>query len=184
MKKIMLLGIFVLVFLQACSNTTSRTSNEILHLEITLDRAKYCSIKEVHGKAILNNVSNTPILVYKRLIFAPIRHVFPYTPGYLLIEDPLGKLIEPLIKIDEIRAEEDDFVLMPVGIEIEADIDIYKTFLSRDSYFQQSGEYKMTAIYQNDLQVKKIIDGMEVNSWIGEISSNEVLFQIDANNCR
>ena len=101
-----------------------------------------------------------------------------------MLKDPSGRLIKASIKIDEIRAEQNDFVPMPPGAKIEAEIDIYKTFAFQDRYFRQDGVYKLTAIYQNNMQVEENIDGETVTSWIGEVSSNEVSFQIASRNCK
>lgn len=185
--------LFLLIFLSflsgACNIETASPPSTIpgIQVEVFLEKRKYCVNENIQVVVSLTNSGKTNSLIDGHWTLSPVLMPSQISSGLLLISDASGQRLTVSIKIDRRPIQEDDFVILEPGEVIK------KTIALRDvhygdpnnyySYHFELGEtYMVTAVYQNELRISKLVDNNKIFSWIG-FSSGSNTFQIESKNC-
>ena len=148
-----------------------------LDLKLELRENEVHSVNEIRGSISLTNQSDSALLVHSRLHISPQQAPATVSELLLLVYDSSGNLIDRgNIKIDFEYPSEKTLNMLRPGKKST-------TFFSLSLWFLPSelriGEtYTIKAIYQNEINLTKTFDGIDVPSWVGKIQSNEVTFII------
>ena len=148
-----------------------------LLLDLTLNQNKVHSVEDISGVVILTNQSNINVLVHRRLFYMPFPGPSDAMEMYIMVSDSSGNLVYMkyfTAKYD--LPSENTLSLLKPGEHIERRINLYRGFDT--SMFRKGEKYTIVAVYQNDLDVTKTIDGVIVSSWVGSVRSNEETFFI------
>lgn len=138
----------------------------MLKLALTLDEERIPLGQPIHGKLSLQNAGDDTKLINSRLTinksFAPA----PFREVYFSLNDPSGKPVDFMLKINIGEPRPDDFRELAAGESAEKEFDL-------DMYYmlEQPGPYSLQAIYENHAEPG---DGRE--SWAGKVKSNSVEF--------
>jgi hypothetical protein len=140
----------------------------MLKLALTLDQERIALGQPIHGKLSLQNAGDAPQLVNCRLTinksFAPA----VFREVYFTLNDPSGKPVDFMLKINIGEPRADDFRELAAGESAETEFDL-------DMYYmlEQPGTYSLQANYENHAQPD---DGRE--AWTGKVKSDPVEFAL------
>jgi len=179
MKSLRLLICGITLLLQASCNTISSKNANPLMLTLEMDQHEISSFTDIQGYIYLLNQSDSSVLVHKRLYY----FTFPIPPFIaevqILISDSSGKLVynDHVYPNYDLPSGDTMGVLKP-NEQVARKIYHLESDGFSASMFKKGETYTIVAIYQNDLDITKTIDGVEVSSWVGSIRSNEETFVI------
>jgi hypothetical protein len=138
----------------------------MLKLVLTLDEERIALGQPIHGKLSLQNGGDDPLLVNSRLTinksFAPA----PFREVYLTLNDPSGKPVEFMLKINIGEPRPNDFSELAPGDYAEKEFDLDMYYL-----LEQPGSYSLQAVYENHAEPG---DGRK--AWTGKVKSDPVEF--------
>lgn len=170
----------VLILLTACSlqSPQSNTSDPlILTLEIAQEEVH--SVDDLKVEIALSNQGEAAVLVHRRLYWFP----FPTTPQtvemLILVYDSSGNLpysSETFFPKGYFPPSTDTLFILEPGKQVAKGIRLSNAFSF--STPKKGEQYRVIAVYQNQSQFTKTINGVEVPAWVGSIRSNEVAFTI------
>lgn len=169
------LALFLSVSCHAAPSSPEKMNS--LVLELTLNQNKAHSVEDISGVVILTNRSDRSVLVHQRLFYMPFPGPSDAMEMYIMVSDSSGNLVYMkyfTAKYD--LPSENTLSLLKSGNQIERRINLYRGFDT--NMFRKGEEYTVVAVYQNDLDIAKTIDGMAVTSWVGSVHSNEETFVI------
>lgn len=140
----------------------------MLKLGLTLNQERFALGQPIPGRLVLQNAGDEPLLVNSRLAinksFAPA----PYREVYFTLDDPSGKAVDFMLKINIGEPSGEDFKELAPGESVERSFDL-------DMYYalERTGEYSLQAFYENHAEPD---DGRKV--WTGKVKSDPVSFAL------
>ena len=168
-----------LLLLTSCNAVSSQSRNAnplVLTLEIT--QKEVHSFDDIQCQITLSNQSDTSVLVHRRLFSLPFPAVPPLAETLILISDSSGNLVaNESLSPNYVHPSADTLGVLRPG-------DMVKKIIYLDgvgfweSLFKKGETYTIVAIYQNELDITKTIDGLDVSSWVGSVRSNAETFII------
>lgn len=165
-----------LLLLTSCNTMSSwsRNANPLV-LTLELEERNVHSFEDLHLQLSLLNQSNSRLLV-QSLGWRPSapKGMFAMT---IMIWDSFGIPVDQIpVFVNGDFPGEDTMTVLGPGEQKKRPIDL--SFGYSASKFKSGKVYTIVAYYQNDLDVTKSIDGVDVPSWVGSIRSNKVTFVI------
>ena len=173
-----MVSVLFCLFITSCNAVSFSPSNNMpLELKLDLIKNEVVSADQLSGRITLENNGNLSVLVHRRLYFVALPMASEQAEVLLLIKDSSGKLIinDHIDSRYDWPSENTMGVLLPGGQIVKS---FALKYYIRASDFKKGGKYTIVAIYQNAIETKKTINGIEISSWIGVIRSNEETFVI------
>jgi len=174
MKHFCIAFCLLLLLATSCNPVSSSIRNtNALVLTLKITRKNETPFESILGQIVLKNQSDSNLLVNTRLLVLPQEVSPTFAEVLLLIHDSDGNVIDTRhSRIDFSFPSEENFGLLKSGEQIEKTFNLTSWFSPSD--FQKGKMYTLMVVYQNDFDVTKTIDGVEVQSWVGTIQSNDV----------
>lgn len=169
----------VLVLLTACNAFLPAQNNpNTLSLKLEIVQRDVKPLDDLYIQVYLANQSNSSVLVHERLHSLPFPIPPLMTEVLILISDSSGNLVDnTLFHSNYSFPSEDTLTVLKPGEEIERTYHLVSVgFWER--LFKKGEKYTIVVVYQNDIDMNKMIDGVEVPAWVGSIRSNEETFVI------
>lgn len=159
--------------------TPSPTGDERqMRLDLVLPTNEFHSFDEVNFQVVLANQGDTSILVHSRLHYVAIPVPAGISEILILVFDSGGNRIAQQYYPNYAPPSIDTLEELHPGDKITKNYYLRNSGFFSSSLFNRGEKYTIVAIYQNDLTAAKIIDGIEVHSWVGSIESNKVTFTL------
>ena len=172
--KFLMYGLF-LILTVSCSISLSQKAP--LDLKLELRESEVHSVNEIRGVITLTNQSDSPLLVHSRLHISPQQAPPSDSELLLFVYDSSGNLIDRSnIKVEYEYPSEKTLTMLEPGKKTIATFILSVWFLPGELLTGET--YTIKCVYQNEIDIKKTYDGMEVLSWVGTIQSNEETFII------
>jgi hypothetical protein len=168
-----------LLLLTSC-NTVSSWSRNATPLVLTLEIAQreIHSFEEIRCQVTLLNQGDTNILVHSRLHYVAIPIPASISEMLILIFDSSGNRIAKQYYPNYAPPSIDTLEELQPGDQVTKIFYLRTSGFFDSSLFKQGEKYTIVAIYQNNIDINKTIDGVEAPAWIGSIRSNEETFII------
>lgn len=156
----------------------SKNANPLL-LTLEIAQREVRSFEEIQCQVTLSNQGDTNTLVHSRLHYVAVPVPASISEMLILIFDSKGNRIANEHYYPNFANPSIDILT-----ELQPGEKITKIFYLRTSgffdksLFKQGERYTIVAIYQNNIDINKTIDGVEVPAWVGSVRSNEETFVI------
>lgn len=170
--------VLALVILTSCNEyqPPSRNPNTLL-LTVEIKQREVRSLDDLHIQIYLSNRSESSVLVHKRLYWLSFPAPSSMTEVAISISDASGKLVDEMgFFVNRQYPGENTLDVLEPGEQIKKTIYLKNGF--HENTFKKGEKYTIVVIYQNDLDITKTIDGVDVPSWVGSVRSNAETFII------
>jgi hypothetical protein len=167
-------GLFLLLTVSCNSSSSQKTP---LDLKLELRENEVHSVDEIRGSISLTNRSASAWLVHSRLHISARQGPPAFSELLVLVYDSAGNLIDRSnIKAQFELPSEKTINLLNPGKKSTTFFNLSTWFFPDELHAGET--YTIEFIYQNEIDVTKTFDGIEVPSWVGTIRSNKETFII------
>lgn len=167
----------ILLFLIGCSSASVSKESAPLVLKLEIAKHEVQSFSELKCQVTLTNQSTSGMLVNRRLFMLPYPAPSSWAEMLILISDSHGNYVDNYDKYIDYPYPSAE-MLKPLGPGEQIEKKVYQSFGIWPSLFKKGETYTIVVVYQNNFDVSKVIDGVNVPAWVGAIQSNEETFSI------
>ena len=176
-------SVLLFLLILSCAESPSVTSsltinNGPIRLNLVLLTNEFHSFDEINFQVVLANQGDKSILVHSRLHHVAIPVPASISEMLILIFDSSGNRIAREYHPNYALPSIDTLEELQPGDQVTQIFYLRTSGFFDRSLFKQGEKYTIVAIYQNDINTMKTINGIEVPSWVGSIESNRVTFTI------